>query len=649
MPVAPSLQQQFELNQKYERQARNRPFFYQTKVWTLALICYLGAWLPLLLAVVFGVLVGWLTWLWTKDVYWAGGVGAALLVLLLVVLWRVFHVRMDLPSARWLSEKEAPELFKVIEEIRQKLGCGPLHHVGVSLDHNAFLAAIPRWGLWSWPRHYLVLGVPLLLGMPREEARAVVAHELSHLSRRHNRLGNFVWRNVQIWARLSHALGQYSGFIRRRLQRMALFFNRSLGLHASVVSRENEFEADRLAAEVTSPKAAASGLLRIEAIGRLMDRDFWYSIKLMRADVARPPQDILERSRQCIQEAAHNGSLQAHLASSLARRRDLFDSHPSLSERLANLHQDATVIDWTAPADACETLLAPAWLRLLTDAELAWQQMAHEAWQDQHLECEALKKTLARLRPVWDTGNFNQSLGWQFVSVCIRLYGPVASLPLLDYLILRHPRFDKALMERARILLYLENEAGLDDLRRAMDLNHDNKPEGYDLMATFFQEHGREEEFRALFDRIDEMRELLQLSQAERETITSLDGIVPADIDAADREALLFQLESIPEISRAYLACKRVQHLPTRRHYVIGIQRGAVRKPNQKPLNDAQFGSILASVLNLPGSFHVIVKNTENAWLYRRISRHKNSLVYDERLQPESADASLTPPQSALL
>src|SRR5688500_2680353 len=56
-------------------------------------------------------------------------------------------VRLDPPEGMKLLPADAPALFAMLEEIRQKLDCAPFHEVLLVPEHNAAVVQIPRLGI----------------------------------------------------------------------------------------------------------------------------------------------------------------------------------------------------------------------------------------------------------------------------------------------------------------------------------------------------------------------------------------------------------------------------------------------------------------------------------------------------------------------
>ena len=111
---------------------------------------------------------------------------------LLVVIGRSLYVTFDPPTGVRISKDNAPELARMLEDVRRAIRGPRLHSVLVDERPNAGVVQVPRAGGLFGSRNYLVLGLPFLLALTADEFRGVVGHELGHLSRSHGRFGAFV-------------------------------------------------------------------------------------------------------------------------------------------------------------------------------------------------------------------------------------------------------------------------------------------------------------------------------------------------------------------------------------------------------------------------------------------------------------------------
>ena len=174
------------------REAATRPLWYKTRVLLLALLGY---------AYVFGILLVLLAII--AGVIFVVSTGRGLRLLsdvafpLAVFAWFVsksLYVKIDPPSGRELGKHDAPGLFTAIDDISRKLSAPRADVVLVNSDYNAGVSQIPRLGAFGWHRNYLVIGLPMMQGMPPDEWLGVLAHEFAHLSRAHARFGNWIYR-----------------------------------------------------------------------------------------------------------------------------------------------------------------------------------------------------------------------------------------------------------------------------------------------------------------------------------------------------------------------------------------------------------------------------------------------------------------------
>jgi len=216
--------------------------------------------------------------------------------------------------AQVVGPGEAPELYKIVDGLRQRAGL-PMPAVAIAphAQPNAFATG-------RSPRHAVVCvtrGLLEILGP--EELEGVLAHELAHVRNRDTLLQTFT-------ATLAGAVGSLSQFALLFGGRRDPEGRRTPGgplavllapLAASLlqlaISRQREFEADRVGAEISGkPLALASALRKLEAGARQI------------------PMRILP----AVAPVAQVDPLAAFGSSGLAR---LFRTHPTTAERVARL------------------------------------------------------------------------------------------------------------------------------------------------------------------------------------------------------------------------------------------------------------------------------------------------------------------------
>jgi Zn-dependent protease with chaperone function len=271
------------LVRRLEAKAKDEPGGYRMRVALLAALGY---------AVIAGALVVALGGLALTLVLMTKHPAAIKLLFLFAplawVILRALPVKLEPPHGIELSSSEAPELFALIERLREQASAPRVHHLLVDGDLNASVAQVPLLG-WVGPtRNYLVVGLPLLDTLAADEFRAVIAHELGHVSARHGHFSAWIYRIRQSWARLQSSLEERghwgAGVFRRFFRWYAPYF----AAFSFVLAREHEYEADRAAVEAAGPDAAAAALARLDLTSRYLGEHYWPGVYGAARDSAHP-------------------------------------------------------------------------------------------------------------------------------------------------------------------------------------------------------------------------------------------------------------------------------------------------------------------------------------------------------------------------
>lgn len=161
------------------------------------------------------------------------------------------------PEGTVLDREDAPALFEVIDAIRTRLKTPAVKAVLLDDDFNCAVMQRARYGILGVHENYLLLGLPLMQSMEPEQFEAILAHEFGHLSARHGVSGSRIYSVTESWEALATALRRRAGFFGAPIvwfyRRLMPFFERlSFGIR-----REQEIQADRLAAEITGSRTMA--------------------------------------------------------------------------------------------------------------------------------------------------------------------------------------------------------------------------------------------------------------------------------------------------------------------------------------------------------------------------------------------------------
>ena len=215
-------------------------------------------------------------------------------------------------GARVVTEQEAPELYRMVDRLRQRAGL-PMPVVAVAPHEQPNAFATGR----SPSKAVVAVTTGIMKYMPMDELEGVIAHELAHVKNRDMLIST-------VAAGIAGAIGYLPYLLMFGGGRDDEGQNPLLALGMMIlapiaamliqfaVSRQREFEADRVGAEILGrPMPLANALRRLDAMA--------HRIPMQVAPAVAPLAQVNPL-------AAHGGGMMT-----------LFSTHPPTEERVARL------------------------------------------------------------------------------------------------------------------------------------------------------------------------------------------------------------------------------------------------------------------------------------------------------------------------
>jgi len=594
---------QFEaLVGRLDEVAKRDPSGYRRRVVALAFLgyAYLGVVLAIL-AVLLALAVVSVKFLKAAGVKLAFVIGA-FFFLVLKALW----VRLAPPGGREITRAEAPALFATIDGLRRELKAPAFHRVLITDDFNAAVVQLPRLGMLGWHRNYLLIGLPLMKALTVEQFKAVLAHELGHLSAGHGRMSNWIYRLRMSWARLMAVLEHQRSWGTFMFRRFFNWYVPYFAAYSFPLARANEYHADGVAAASTSPRALAEALTSVDVVGRFLAERYWPNVYKRADDLPQPAFAPYSGLGEQLAGGLDDASTAPWLERALADRTGTANTHPSLSDRLAAI-REASRIAVPAEGASADRLLGGALAGITEDFDRRWRESVLASWEQRHRE---VREGRARLAELDRAAAGDKELGIDEALERARLteaFGAGADAALEQFRAV-HVRSPEAPLHAFALgvrLLARDDEAGVALVGQAIERDENFILAGSEALRDFCWRAGRTDEAKAWHTRLTERAGLLQSAQAERETIYTNDKFERhglADDVVAD---LRRQLDGIPHLRKVYLVRKRVRHLAHLPLYVLGFTLTPWwRRSNKRRAAEIQ-QTILASV-QFPGETTVL-------------------------------------------
>lgn len=214
------------------------------------------------------------------------GAIAGSVMLFLFTLKFIFKLKNPAFENRILLDNDAnPELISFIQQICVETGAPKPKHIYVDPDVNAYVAYSNMWLSLILPvKKDLTIGMGLVSCLNLSEFKAVISHEFGHFAQSSMKIGSYIisantiihdmiftrdkwddalakWRSADI--RLSAAAWVITPVIWVIRQTLKLFYT-FLNLMYSSLSREMEFNADKVAVSTSGSEAIISGLWKLD-------------------------------------------------------------------------------------------------------------------------------------------------------------------------------------------------------------------------------------------------------------------------------------------------------------------------------------------------------------------------------------------------
>jgi hypothetical protein len=587
--------------------ATARPGAYERRVLLLAVLGYVylvAAVVVILgLAVAFGFFLFW----WRGEGHPVGifaGLWLALGTGLLAIV-QAFTITPPAPTGLRIGRAESPALFDLIDEIRARVHAPAIDEVVLRADTHAECHQRLRFGLVGPTSRYLVLGLPALLGTTPDELRAILAHEIGHLSTESGRTRAWTYGVRQSWMHLLSTLHERRSITRRIFAVIFGWYMNRFARYSFVLARQFELRADREAAALCGSELVGESLVRLASLNHLIGRRLSLTSGLDAIVRGAPA----TRSRELLRTPPTEEELRRALNAALASDDEGDDVHPPLSDRLAALGVEPRLFE-ARGGSAAERYFGNAVDELCARVDDEWRRetgigAGGPTSLEQSIKTMAADVEVASTRPIADltTDELRRR-----ADMTHAMSGALAALPLYEALVARDDAAGH--LGVAHIRLAQGDESGLTSVDRAIELDRSVRLEAAELARDFLVEAGRTQETER-YDRIrDEAVEEMSADAAMRGSVSTADELSAPDLDRATASSLAETLARVKPIARAYLVRKIVPEQPDVHVYFLGLVYGTrwFLGTDQKDI-DSLTGRIHEAVSQISHDVTVVIIN----------------------------------------
>ncbi|KGQ20141.1 Zn-dependent protease with chaperone function [Lysobacter dokdonensis DS-58] len=614
-----SIAQHRRLVARLEHDAQVSPGAYKMRVALLAALGFGVLGLSLVLAL--GVSVGLVVTLIA--------ISPILLLKLIKIIWiplalgwmvlRALWIRFTPPDGHRLAPGEAPLLQAEVERIRVAAGAPRLHGIYIDGDLNAAACMMPRaLGLFGH-RHYLVLGLPLMQALDRDQFAAVVAHEFGHFGGGHGRFSGWIYRVRLSWYRLLEALHVQRSWFARLFSRFFEWYAPYFNAYSFALARQQEFEADNTAARIAGRAAIGQALVRMSAASHGLQGRFWPGLDVaMRAGTAPP--DVVHRDIAAFLRTPVDDA-EALAQRILSETTSPEDTHPALAVRLQSLGVDEVVIHASA-GSAAQALLGDFLPTLEAELSAQWRAFAAPMWEEVGARCKAGAERLVELEAKAERTADEHV---EYARIIDELRTPEDAIAAFRIAVAANPGDAYAQARLGVLLLERDDAAGEAFLREAMRLEPESRNVLLPLVDAYYARTGADDALRE--DVAEQLRRQRRSDEAIDRIRNTVDGrnLVAHGLDDAALETLRETLASHGKVKKAWLVRRDLGADASVPHFVLLVAwRGMLLGSEEKQLRK------IVDALQVPGTI-IVCTAPHRRWIAHKIRKACGKPTYHHR------------------
>ncbi len=629
----------YQLVRRYEAEAKQHPKRFHRRVQRQIWLGYAYIIFVAIVSILVAVLLAWATYLTFNLILLLFFIVVAFIT---VDLFLSLFEKISTPAGVRLDPQQCPTLFQEIDSLRNEMDIPAIDDVLLTYDLNASAGEFRSRFFVGRKNRFVAIGLPMLKSLNVEEVRSVIAHEIAHLARGHSRLSATVWHLRKMWMKL---LYPEAGSVPIWWRWFAKFYGSYFEAMANVISREYEFEADRIAFNSVSRQAIITSHLWDALFKQTVEVEHLEQLERHVVQHAKPIDNVLQSFLLRLEQTPQRDHSLPYLRRTLAKETLIYESHPSCKDRIAcagfptdqSLHESAEyawqMLQSRSRDNAINHYLGNQFPTLLDQLESLWQWRNEAEWQVQHLQFEQAKLELQQIQQNSKDGSVGEHERVNHANLVAVLEGADAGYQAFQDVLAEYPENEIALFwcgnynyEFAVDLPKAESY-----FLRALDADIRYEAEISHRMVSVCRELEKYDEAESWLEHSFGASDAIQKSQQERTTIVVNDKFIAHQLPDDRRQLIVEQLSKDPRVKRIWAARKQIEYYSEKPIYVFGIQ---IHQKWYKFYSDQFYDRIfqqLLQTIHFPDDYLMVMLYGQNKPFlkkFKKLSR-QDACIYD--------------------
>lgn len=544
----------------------------------------------------------------------------------LEALW----IKITPPQGIDVTQKDAPKLFSLIHELEKKLRVPKIHKVLLTNELNACVVQRPRLGVFGFHENYLCIGTFLLQTLTPKQFEGVIGHEMGHLSMAHGRLGGWIYGVQESYVQLALAFRSKKGIGERLYGDFFEWFEPRFSGSSLVLRRQQEYDADTVAAEAVGKSQMAGALIQLAVKSELFSEASNHIYAQVRKENA-PPKSLTQSLRTFLSQNLTESRVIDIVQKSLKETTQNIDSHPALTDRLNHLGTPLSLIKANRVTEMYESLdrlpeLSAAdsyfdkshFLKVLETQDQIWLKKNSKKWALAHQRACQVDAQILAYEQAKEKAALSADEHYQYALLLTEREGYEAGLAEIKQLLANAPDHALANYSYGRFLLEHGDKKGIESIDIAMDKDISLVVSGCELIMDFLRSEGDEKACEPYFLRVCKTKGQLEKAKTERSVeVTHKTKFEPHGLGVEDKDKLKNFFIKWPSIEEAYLVKRKLNYFPEYPVYIFLFMTGT-------KLSEVEIKE-MGEALGFMGEALFAVNNKK---IKKAVSQTEDSLIY---------------------
>jgi hypothetical protein len=423
-------------------------------------------------------------------------------------------------------------------------------------------------GIFGWQKNSLILGAELLMVLSQREVMAVIAHEMGHLSGNHAKFNGWIYRVRIGWMNILYTVANINAAARWVFGKFFAWYAPHFNAYSFALARANEYEADQMAAQVTSADALASALAGTEVMSKMVFNQYWEQLERQAIHGKKLTASAYTDLQQLVLKAElEPNELDETLSKAMKVRTSNDNTHPSLKDRACAV--DGRIQFNFDPHHAA----AASWFG--TQFDVIMKQLAHDwvGWNEDRWKALRAqgKQAKEQLESLQQKAELSTEDLVEQAHIQLFLEGEKGALPTFKSIYQKNPKEPSALFHLGSALLDRSNPKGLELLHQLLAHEEYGQAAGQRLFA-YYHEHDRYTEAENVLLQIEQNIDSEDAFFDELSEIKPDDAFYQVAITREEQDHIKKSLRRFPGIKHLWVAGRKLTTRPDTPVYVLLVE-----------------------------------------------------------------------------